>query len=357
MSSSTSHGHRHRHQAHRPTPAPAHPKSLASLTISYRLSRLFSLIKAILQRTLTKLPQRQSFQTPMSSPSNSDTVQPYEETERRQKFWRSLLLMLLVGLLCAFLVAQTEWYVSLPGPPGGVEQMRRRMEADWEAQRLIGDRYREEKRKEPVRGLVFDSLFGKANLLRLERAKQSLLSDRIFEAEFKRKYGVSLQDVNALVISDLHISNPDNKMRFGFMELGWRECRKINGSLNVGGYTVRDTVVRQMTEDGTPRIILSLKAFSSDAKLRQVLFHEMLHALNVPGHHPSRFNFKRSDLVYLPEYREFLERAKLRNDESWFWYLVIYPLSIITLALFLTALFNAPWQGVRSFPARLGRKA
>lgn len=293
----------------------------------------------------------------MSSPEKSDIVQHDGEAETRRKFRYALWLLLSVVLVCAFFVAQSEWYVSLPGPPGGVERMRRRMENDREAQKLIGDRYREEKNKEPVRGLVFHSLFGEANRIRLERAKQFLLGDKIFEEKFKRKYGVSLQDVNALVIPDWHMNNPDNQGQFGFMDTGWTECKKITGKLSVGGYTIRDTVVRQATVDGTPRILISYKAFRSDEKLRQTLFHEMLHALNVPKHYPSRINFTRSDLVYLPEYREFLERTGLRNSEWWLWYLLIYPLSITALALFLTALFNAPWPGVRLFLTRLRRKS
>jgi hypothetical protein len=292
---------------------------------------------------------------PKLSPRNPSVARSPEESARHRNFWRAVGLMFLALLICVLCVMQTGWFVVYFAASDIEEMVRSRMRDDQERQKQLRDEYLRTHPNERKDKFYIHPSFShnykdpnNTNMHRLERAKAGLLADEQLEAELRRKYGVSLRDVQAEVIPGWHVRGANQNL-FGFTDEGWRVATKFAGDPDAKGFTVRDgRGARKVTVDGTPRIILNYVAFTvggSDDQLRLTLLHEMLHALNVPKYTPCPLNYLQSDLLYFPEYRDFLERAGLKEDvqerEPIIWVLALLFFSGTVYQLTKAALFFA----------------
>jgi hypothetical protein len=245
--------------------------------------------------------------------------------------------MILSTLVAVLNVVQTEWFVRRYPPPGGMEKVKADMTADRDLQNQHREEYAESG-KELVQGIAFNSLFTEDQKKALKDVTDSLLNDEHLQDDLKQEFGVSFKDLNAMVIPAWQIHNEGNKFQLGLTDVCWKAAREPAGKLHVGGFTVRDTVKfkGRLTLDGTPRIALNYQAFNSIRDLRLALFHEMLHALNVPGFYPCPIILTQTDLTYLPEYRSFIKQERLNNSSqeySLWCFLIIMPLIISFIKL------------------------
>jgi hypothetical protein len=166
----------------------------------------------------------------------------------------------------------------------------------------------------------------------LEATRDSLLNDDSLQSELKAKFGVSFRELDVVVIPAWE-NTPDNIDLVGVTQDGWKEATKVKGYSDVGGVTVRDKpILSKRTVDGRPRIVLNPCAFQN---LRLTLFHELIHAMNVPAYYPSPLTFAQNDLIYLPEYREIVRREHLdewREIKIWT-FAVIVPALLFGLII------------------------
>jgi hypothetical protein len=222
-------------------------------------------------------------------------------------------------------MTQTEWYASRQKWVDHVS-VHREVTADWELQRQLAKRHGTEPGEKPATGIVFPTeLFNERQRQALENAKQFLLSDQELQKELNEKFGFSFQDINAVVVPGWQLHNSSNRMLVGLTEISWNALGDLPGDPNVPGFTLRDRDPRLLIAyDGRPRVVLNLAAFHSQNMLRWVLFHELLHAMNIPAHNPPKYVRLQSDLTYLPLYRSFIRKAGLGGwYEVWIWLLCV----------------------------------
>jgi hypothetical protein len=251
------------------------------------------------------------------------------------------LIFALIGLWGLF---QTEMVITWFARPGGIEKIRLEMEADRAVQVNHNNEYCALTGKNTQEGIVIHNLFVGSHKTYLEEAKKSLLSNDELRAALEEKFGVNLQQLNAVVIPAWHIREP-NEEQLGLMPRARKGCKFAVNDPSYDGFTIRDRVgAPKLTTDGRPRIVLNADAFNSYARLRRALLHEALHALNVPKYEPYRST--RTDLTYLKEYREVVELVDKydRRQERLIWaFFVILPFTLCLIAL-IAARNAAPWR-------------
>lgn len=245
-----------------------------------------------------------------------DLPQPSIDRSKKYKLNLSLLgliLSLAVGIVGVF---QTRFFVSvLPRPDTAVVREHIRRCRNFQ-NRTAADI------KNPSGGIVF-KLFDVEPTRKLEKAKESLVNDSALQAELINKFGVCFRDLDVIVAPAWVLPNDNEQL--GITPEGWKQAKLAKGESDVGGLTLRNQPSQKpVTIDGRPRIVLNPNAFQSAETLRLVLFHELLHALNVPGVYPWPLTFAQNDLTYLPEYRAFIWREGLEGwDESRTWVLAV----------------------------------
>jgi hypothetical protein len=245
-----------------------------------------------------------------------------ETTANRHSIIFNLLLALLFFCISLFGFAQTEKFVSLLPHPSKAE-IRASMEKATAEQRQIMARYGYVDGQEPHATRMVSNLFTDEDEKRVHIALYNLLRDEKLNEPLRHGLGVRLRNVTAVIVPYGY-----DAAQLGLTEDG-RRLLTSTGELNLSGMTIRDVdSARQLTSDGRPRIILFDTAFYSEKTLRLTLFHELLHASNVPGHTLSPFTFLQDDLTYLPEYRFALKERGFRKwNEFYIWLFgVVLPL-------------------------------
>lgn len=265
-----------------------------------------------------------------------------------------VIIFLTVGV---FGFCQTQFFVSMFAPDRS--EVIRSMEQARAVQREIGDAYRSRTGSEPARGIVVHPLFmeNNQNQRRLSEALKQLLSDEGLNAQLAQAFGVTLRDVNAVLVPGWHARGVNGEM-LGLTEAGLKEWVRLDTPAILAA-TIRDGVAGrpQATVDGVPRIMVHYGAFADERRLRFALLHELLHALNVPGRHVSPVSFLQGDLDYLPVYRRIMRGEGFRSPYTeylvWF-FLIIAPLAIA--ALDALGWLMAKRVGVTSKPAGAKRR-
>jgi len=260
----------------------------------------------------------------MKRPKNRAFVR----SDESYNFKRNLFGFVLSGLIGLVGVFQTEFFVSLLPSPSNAA-IKDHIE---KSEKIQHDQIAKSAKKwgKPQDGIEF-KLFGDAQLKRLQEAKAILFDDNALQSELQNEFGASFHDVNAVVIPSWEM-NPDNNELIGITTDGWRQATTAKGEVDVGGFTLRDRPFRTLvTLDGRPRLVLNPKAFESPKMLRLTLFHELLHAMNVPGFYPWPFTFAQNDLTYLEEYRAYVKREGLEGwHEASIWVLAVLVPWLIT---------------------------
>ncbi len=255
----------------------------------------------------------------------------FGEPEDRYKYKRTGFGLVLSLFVCLIGVAQTKLFVTaLPCPSN--EAIRKHVVASLKLQKEQATRYAKKSAQVPD-GIVFELFDTDVEFKQLEETKAALLSDDALQKDLRDSFGASFQEVNAVVVPAWKLQTSDNNDVIGITMDGWRQAVTAKGEVDVGGFTLRDRPGRvACTLDGRPRLVLNPKAFESARMLRLTLFHELMHAINVPGFYPSPVTFAQNDLTYLPEYRAYVKQQKLEGWDEWI---------IWALAVFMPALISA----------------
>lgn len=276
---------------------------------------VFSKLPTYLSRRVTRTPTSES----------SDDIFGSGKALENMSFLFYAILPMIVGLVG---FVQTDAFASLLSRPSDA-QIRVSMR---ESQAIQDEIARRSSINPPSRAIEFQ-LFDEAQVTALQNATSFILVDDSLQRELQLAFGRSLRDVTAVVVPSWRI-NSGNLDLLGITNEGWQSIQtKRSGGLDllqtsltdVGGYTLRERPhTPAVTLDGRPRIVLNLSAFESAAKLRLVLFHELLHAMNIPGYQPPWYAFAHNDLTYLPLYRDYVRRSGFRRfDEYMVWILAV----------------------------------
>lgn len=188
--------------------------------------------------------------------------------------------------------------------------------------------------------------FSESQTSQLEAARKFVLSDDELEKKINEQFKVSLKDVRAVVVPLWETDNVGYCPYIGITEKGgWPDVVAASGNCNIGATTIRDRpdATEQRTIDGRPRIILNPNAFANTSWTRRVVFHEMLHALNVPAFRPSHLTQAQTDLIYLSEYRWFVKKASLNSLNEFlyrFFACVFWSFALVSTSLLLVRTYR-----------------
>lgn len=184
--------------------------------------------------------------------------------------------------------------------------------------------------KEGQTGISFES-FEPELERRLQAVVASFLDDPTLNQRLKSRFSRDFRDLDAVVVPSWEVISRQRADLYGITLAGWSHANKARNADYVGAYTLRNRPDEPaVTSDGRPRIILNPSAFQSESALRFTLFHELLHALDIPGADPPWFCFGQDDLRYLKEYRDEVDRRGwIAPNQVAIWVLaVLLPLGI-----------------------------
>jgi hypothetical protein len=179
-------------------------------------------------------------------------------------------------------------------------------------------------------GIAFEG-FDNQLAIRIRAAVHSFRDDVALNKMLKLQFAEDLNDLNAVIVPSWQITSEAEADLYGITLVGRTYANKARNTDYVGAYTLRNRPDEpNVTTDGRPRIILNPIAFQSESALRFTLFHELLHALNIPGRDPPWFCFGQDDLGYLKEYREEVHRRGwILSSQILIWILaVLVPMGI-----------------------------
>lgn len=253
-----------------------------------------------------------------------------DETRELQNFigrdekpgWWYLVGVGLSILLAVFCWMQTglyvRWYVSrFENDLMSYPKLRTKMGDDRSRQKSLGptaDKRAPDKKewdpKEPDRNVQYLDFTTKEKA-NVRNALIFVLTDGDLDRKLKDQFETSLRDVKVVVAPIWKRDDPDYLKKNGITLEGEEDVDKSSKSCDIGAATVRDKVgVKQKTVDGIPRIVFNPNALADESWTRRVVFHEMMHAMNLPGYY-APFGRAQTDLTYLPEYCWFVGKAKL----------------------------------------------
>jgi hypothetical protein len=264
--------------------------------------------------------------------------------QRYKRLWSWLHLVVTTALVCIGII-QTQWFVSLLPHPS-IDTIRDHIAKCQGLQKEARDHCCKESSQPIQSGIIF-KLFSDNQKRHLEAARDILLNDEALDNELRQKFKISLRDLNVVVVPAWQMDTTDNNQLIGISDQGWRDANVAKGEPDVGGCTLRERPgFSAITDDGRPRIVLNPKAFEKDRTIRLTLFHELLHAMNVPGYYPSKLTFAQNDLTYLPEYRAYVRQHQL---DGWYQYNVLLFGVGVPLLLFLLVLRGHLKAGQKDF--------
>ena len=220
------------------------------------------------------------------------------------------VLSVMIGVL------QTEWFVTMLNHPTAAQVQQSIQEDDAEQQKIR--RQYEQTGKACITGIVFHERFEQSARDMLNRALTELKANHELQKTLKNDFGKTFDDVDAVIFPAWQTNH--HKAVYGFTEIGLAAARSASAQLFAAGFTIRDRRNKpQVTEDGVPRIGIDLEAFEDNETLKVTLFHELLHAMNVPKHEPPWYTFSllQNDLAYCDEYRDCIHRFSFKNDREW----------------------------------------
>jgi hypothetical protein len=226
------------------------------------------------------------------------------------------LFILLLFLLGLFGVLQTQWFIKhfLHRPDHKV--LNSHIEECNKRQKEIYDRLEQQSGKPPGENIyIMKDHFSQTQHDMIAEATKSLVDDDDTVPYFR----TSLKEVRAVIFPAWMVVKREGYEDFGITPEGARNAPVIAGKRGVDALTLRDRhdLPYQVTNDGRPRIAINLSAFGSSETLRLTIFHELLHAGNVPGYVPGWREYLQNDLKYLPEYRSYIAREGLEGWQEW----------------------------------------
>jgi len=266
----------------------------------------------------------------------SEYVQHFLTPDRKLSL-KWLLLGVLVSLfLGIFCFMQTEQFVSLMPRPSD-QEVRQHIESSKTIQAEVK---KKANKPEPLENPEY-LYFSKRQVELLDDARKFLLNDPELNEIVEKRFLGSLKDQQIVIAPFWETDNQGYSEVLGLTkDFGWSDFEEAYNDCHVGATTIREKpqTNHQKTLDGRPRIILKATAFESKRSIRLALFHEMLHAVNIPGYEYKpelpligkiKVTLTQTDLTYLAEYRLFARKADLYRWDD-------YILGLLTL-VFVTA--------------------
>lgn len=226
-------------------------------------------------------------------------------------WWISIVSSLLFAIGCFF---QTETFLTLFSAPSN-DSLRKHILESRSMQDYIKRSAPGDTKRTP--GVQTKFL---ANYLveRVDEQIKSLKNDPELQSQLTNALGVSFADVDVDILPSWEIERLSIK-EVGLTPEGFQQTLKGPTDF-LSGLTIRDKPGQpQVTLDGVPKIVLRPGAFASTRELRLTLFHELLHALNIPGYQPTKLNRACDDLVYFGLYRSYVNQSGLQPWDYYMW--------------------------------------
>jgi len=260
---------------------------------------------------------------PAAKINKSAIVDPFVEGSTRYYAKSTIFWLYLSFLVGVFGVLQTQWFVAFTNRPD-YTQIRKDIQESKRLQDQLAREYGLRSGSTPSAGIeIHRDLFNTPQTEEIEGQLRFLLQDDLLQSDLKRAFGYDFRDINAVVFPGWLIYESVSEQA-GLTPQGELSVLRSSGSSTSLGFTLRDQPEQQrLTIDGRPRIALNVGAFKTRETLRFALFHELFHAMNVPGISPSRFTFAQNDLTYLTEYRSYLWRSGLEGNRQYLIWLLI----------------------------------
>jgi hypothetical protein len=234
--------------------------------------------------------------------------------------WVYLCGALLTAAIATGCWMQTDYFVTLFDFPS-YDLLRSHMAKSQQIQASIA-----KKSKSDTSQSATYLFFSDSQKAQLEDARRFILSDPELEKKLKDRFGTSLKDVHTVIAPSWETDNKGYCTLLGITEEGgWSDFQQAARSCEIGATTIRDKPDEgERTVDGRPRIVLNMNAVASTSWTRLVVFHEMLHAMNIPGFKPTRLARVQTDLTYLPEYRWFVAKENLDWGGDFYWFFTVF---------------------------------
>lgn len=250
----------------------------------------------------------------------------------------------------AWCFMQTEYFLKYTSYPTH-EEIKDHMAKSKALQAQVAQRARDSKRPFPTAPL-HQVYFSDTDFIKVKQAYDKVVTDQALEKVLQGEFQTTLNQVNVVMVPAWEVNMKDYCDEAGITNTeGWQDLEKAKEEGDVGGTTIRDKDPNEIrTLDGVPRVFLMATAFASPPKsLRLAVFHEMLHAMNVPGYRltvklpgikdPVALTRWQNDLSYLAEYKNYVRTAGLET-----WDKNVPPVAtgvfLLFLAMNLLALFR-----------------
>jgi hypothetical protein len=240
----------------------------------------------------------------------------FNQTVQPCSTWKHCFWMITAILSVPLGILQTDWFVTRLNHPTDVE-VRQMLKEDDEEQQKIRLQYERETRKAPTKGIVFHERFEPNPTRMLTEALAKLKANRELQQAIKNDFGKTFDDLNAVVFPAWETAH--HKSVFGLTDFGIAAARDASGQLFAAGFTVRDRhKMPRITDEGVPRVGIDVEAFEDQETLKVSLFHELLHAMNVPKYEPAWYTFAllQHDLAYCDQYRAYVKRFGFKNNRE-----------------------------------------
>jgi hypothetical protein len=156
----------------------------------------------------------------------------------------------------------------------------------------------------------------------LKDARAFVENDEEFQKLLLKRFGRNFKGLDVIMIPMWSPKVQDNYSQAGITyDARWTDVLDAFFDKDAKAVTIRERPGKpQMTVDGIPRIIVKYEAFASTTTLRKTVFHELLHAINLPGYRyrtkvpwwgEVEYTKAQDDLCYLEEYRNYTSKESL----------------------------------------------
>lgn len=264
--------------------------------------------------------------------SDAERLQQFFARDEKPKWW-NLLGTLVFVVITLIVWMQTESYVRV-------------------ARKFIGPTYAELKKHIADSRRIQSNLAARNNrqlvpgfsylyvdsrdLTKLEATRTDILRDGELRQKLQSQFETDLDHVSAVIALSWETDNQGYCEEIGITRQGgWSDFKEATKSCAIGATTIRDRPnVTQRTLDGTPRIVLNPNALAYSNWTKFVVFHEMLHAMNIPAY-SLPVAWVQTDLTYLEEYRWYVEKNNLGTWNDYICWGFTFFLGTISLILFV----------------------
>ena len=265
--------------------------------------------------------------------SDAERLQQFFARDEKPKWW-NLIGTIVFVVFTLFVWMQTESYVRVSTKFLGLGPDYSELKTHISQSRRIQLNLAARNNKQLVPGFSYLYVEPRDHD-KLETTRTDILKDAELRQKLQSKFETNLDSVGAVVALSWETDNQGYAEVIGITRKGgWSDFKEATKSCAIGATTIRDRPgVDQRTLDGTPRIVLNPNALAYSNWTKFVVFHEMLHAMNIPAY-SLPLAWVQTDLTYLEEYRWYVEKNDLGTWNDYIcWGFTVF-LGIFSLELF-----------------------